>query len=307
MNRKDERKLAEKYHKLKDLSGKRSVLKLDGNRFREFARNSPRNYSLIIMFTALRTGRNCKICQEVSDEYQVVADSFRLGSTKAEREALFFGMADYDGAPDAFQIMKLEQAPVFIHFPDKGKPQRVDTMDISNAGFRAEAIAKFVNDRTGVRIRITRPPNYKGFGAFGLVAFLIACILYLRRDNLEFLYNTKAWGIIIVGFVVIMMSGQTWNSIRGPPVAQKSSSGVAFIHENAQFQYIAESYIILFLYGGIVVGMIMVTDANVKKGHVSKRRMFAIIGIALIAVFYSFILSIFRSKADGYPFSFLLR
>jgi len=40
--------LGEKVQQLLDLTAKRSVLRLNGNKFRDFVRNSPRNYSIIV-------------------------------------------------------------------------------------------------------------------------------------------------------------------------------------------------------------------------------------------------------------------
>jgi oligosaccharyltransferase complex subunit gamma len=62
----------------------------------------------------------------------------------------------------------------------------------------------------------------------------------------------------------------------------------------------------MILYGLISLGMILLTEAAEVKGDVGKRRLFAFIGLALFVFFFSLILSIFRSKAGGYPYSFLL-
>ena len=103
-------------------------------------RNSPRNYSMIVMFTALSAQRQCAICKQASDEYQLVANSYRYSQHYSNK--MFFSMVDFDEGPDVFQIMKLNSAPVFMHFPAKGKPKKLDTMDIQRVGFGAEAIAK---------------------------------------------------------------------------------------------------------------------------------------------------------------------
>ena len=42
--------------------------------------------------------------------------------------------------------MKLNTAPVFMHFPAKGKPKKADNMDIQRVGFSAEAIAKWIGE-----------------------------------------------------------------------------------------------------------------------------------------------------------------
>ena len=70
----------------------------------------------------------------------------------------------------------------------------------------------------------------------------------------------------------------------------------------------AETYFVMLLYGAIVFGMILLIDAA-EPGHaeVGKRRLMAIIGLSLLAFFFSLIISIFRSKAGGYPYSFLLK
>ena len=74
-----------------------------------------------------------------------------------------------------------------------------------------------------------------------------------------------------------------------------------------QGQFVLETYFVSMLYGLIVFGMILLTEAATGKGDVGKRRLLAIIGLVLLAFFFSLILSIFRSKAGGYPYSFLLK
>lgn len=48
--------------------------------------------------------------------------------------------------------MKLNTAPVYMHFPPKGKPKAADTMDIQRVGFGAEAIAKWIGERTDIQV-----------------------------------------------------------------------------------------------------------------------------------------------------------
>ena len=105
--RKEANQLADKVGQLVDLSAKRSVLRFNGNftnmlntsqwgthpplsrhiliffsscsgnKFRDYAKSAPRNYSIIVMFTALSAQRQCAICKQASDEYQLVANSYR--------------------------------------------------------------------------------------------------------------------------------------------------------------------------------------------------------------------------------------
>lgn len=82
---------------------------------------------------------------------------------------------------------------------------------------------------------------------------------------------------------------------------------MAYIHGSSQTQFVLETYIVMILNGAIVLGMVLVTEAASHKGDVRKRRILAIAGLVLMVTFFSMILSIFRSKAHGYPYSFLLR
>lgn len=89
------------------------------------------------------------------------------------------------------------------------------------------------------QIRVLRPPNYAAPVVVLLLAMLVGGLLYMRRNNLDFLYNRTSWALIclvsIASFplyfftfvscqciVFAFMSGQMWNHIRGPP----------FIHSN---------------------------------------------------------------------------
>ena len=298
--------LADKVSQLVDLSTKKSVIKLNGNKFRDFVKSAPRNYSIIVMFTALAANRQCAVCKQAADEYQLVANSYRYSQLFSNK--LFFAMVDFDEGPDVFQSMKLNTAPVFMHFPAKGKPKKNDNMDIQRVGFGAEAIAKWIGERTEVNVRVFRPPNYTGTVALMMLLSLVGGLLYLRRNNLEFLYNKTAWSLMALFFVFAMTSGQMWNHIRGPPFVQKSQSGgVAYIHGSSQGQFVLETYFVMMIYGLIVAGMIMLTEAGESKADVGKRKIFAVVGLGLLAFFFSLILSIFRSKAGGYPYSFLIK
>jgi len=304
--KKDAGGLADKVSQLVDLSTKKSVIKLNGNKFRDFVKSAPRNYTIIVMFTALSASRQCAICKQAADEYQLVANSYRYSQLFSNK--LFFAMVDFDEGPDVFQSMKLNTAPVFMHFPAKGKPKKADNMDLQRVGFGAEAMAKFIAERTEVNIRVFRPPNYTGTVALLMLMSLVGGLLYLRRNNLEFLYNKTAWSLIALFFVFAMTSGQMWNHIRGPPFVQKTQSGgVAYIHCSSQGQFVLETYFVMMIYGLIVCGMIMLTEAGESKSDIGKRKILAVVGLGLLAFFFSLILSIFRSKAGGYPYSFLIK
>jgi len=298
--------LNERYQQIMEMSSKRTVIRLNSNKYRDLVKSSPRNYSMVVMFTAMSPKRQCMICKHALDEYQIVANSFRYQQQFTDK--LFFSLVDFDEAQDVFQLLKLNTAPVIMHIPAKGKPKRTDTMDIQRVGFSAEAISRWVGEQTDIQIRILRPPNYSATIALVVLFAVIGGLLYLRRNNLEFLYNKSMWAIMSLFFVFAMTSGQMWNHIRGPPFVHRTPSGsIAYVHGSSQGQFVFETYIIMAITAITVLGMILMTEAASGKGDIRKRRIMAIVGIGLMAFFFSVILSIFRSKAHGYPYSFLLK
>ncbi|XP_008572384.1 PREDICTED: tumor suppressor candidate 3 [Galeopterus variegatus] len=301
--KKKENLLAEKVEQLMEWSSRRSIFRMNGDKFRKFIKAPPRNYSMIVMFTALQPQRQCSVCRQANEEYQILANSWRYSSAFCNK--LFFSMVDYDEGTDVFQQLNMNSAPTFMHFPPKGRPKRADTFDLQRIGFAAEQLAKWIADRTDVHIRVFRPPNYSGTIALALLVSLVGGLLYLRRNNLEFIYNKTGWAMVSLCIVFAMTSGQMWNHIRGPPYAHKNphNGQVSYIHGSSQAQFVAESHIILVLNAAITMGMVLLNEAATSKGDVGKRRIICLVGLGLVVFFFSFLLSIFRSKYHGYPYS----
>uniref|UniRef100_A0A3Q1LFB7 Tumor suppressor candidate 3 n=1 Tax=Bos taurus TaxID=9913 RepID=A0A3Q1LFB7_BOVIN len=307
MGNKRKNLLAEKVEQLMEWSSRRSVFRMNGDKFRKFIKAPPRNYSMIVMFTALQPQRQCSVCRLANEEYQILANSWRYSSAFCNK--LFFSKVDYDEGTDIFQQLNINSAPTFMHFPPKGRPKRADTFDLQRIGFGAEQLAKWIADRTDVHIRVFRPPNYSGTIALALLVSLVGGLLYLRRNNLEFIYNKTGWAMVSLCIVFAMTSGQMWNHIRGPPYAHKNphNGQVSYIHGSSQVQFVAESHIILVLNAAITMGMVLLNEAATSKGDVGKRRIICLVGLGLVVFFFSFLLSIFRSKYHGYPYSFLIK
>ncbi|XP_002167116.3 tumor suppressor candidate 3 [Hydra vulgaris] len=300
--------LEQKVQNLVDLNSRRPVIRMNGDKYRQYVKTSPKNYSIILMLTALSPQRQCAICKEVNSEYQILASSWRYSNGFTSNK-LFFAMVDFDEGSDVFQALKLNSAPVIMHFPARGPQKKVDTYDMGRQGFAAEQLAKWVLDRTDVSIHIMRPPNYVMAMTIGVLLALIGALLYVKRKSLEVFYNRDYWAIFALIIVFIMISGQMWNHIRGPPYAHRNpqTGEIAYIHGSSDGQLIAETYIVFVLYGCISTGFILLNDNAMSQNDPKKRKMFTIIGLAIIVLFFSLILSVFRGKYHGYPYSFLIK
>ncbi|XP_071787042.1 dolichyl-diphosphooligosaccharide--protein glycosyltransferase subunit TUSC3-like [Asterias amurensis] len=305
--KKKEEVLGEKVKQLMDWSNKRFIIRMNGEKFRQYVKTSPRNYSVVIMLTAMQPQRKCTVCRQVNDEFQILANSWRYSQSYSNK--LFFAIVDYDEGQDVFKLLKTTSAPSIIHFPPKGKPKKGDTFDIQRVGFQSEQMAKWVSERTDVHIRIFRPPNYSGTIALGILLSMIAGFLYFRRNNLEFLYNKTIWGVVSLCIVFAMTSGQMWNHIRGPPYAHRNpqTGQVSYVHGSSQGQFVAETHIVILLHAAVTVGVILLNKNAITEGDNRKRRVVTVIGLVMVVFFFSLLLSVFRAKYKGYPYSFLIK
>ena len=86
-------------------------------------------------------------------------------------------------------MMKFNSAPVFLHFPAKGKPKKSDTMDIQRIGFGAESIAKWIQERTEVNIRVIRPPNYTGTLTLIMMFGMVSVVYFDQSKGVSHSFN----------------------------------------------------------------------------------------------------------------------
>ncbi|KAK6020767.1 magnesium transporter protein 1 domain protein [Ostertagia ostertagi] len=202
----------------------------------------------------------------------IMANSYRYAH--AELKQVYFGVVDYEEAPQIFQAMNLNTAPILYHFGPKlqGK-KKPDQMDFQRHGFDADAMARFVADQTDVQIRILRPPNYAAPVVIVLLLALVLGLLYMKRNNLEFLYNRTSWGLVCLCITFVFLSGQMWNHIRGPPFIMNNpqTREASFIHGSTQYQLVAETYIVGALYAAITFGFILLNEAASPSVEVTER------------------------------------
>jgi oligosaccharyltransferase complex subunit gamma len=287
---------------------RRPVITLSSDKFNTYIRSKPRNYSTVVMFTALQPGRGCSICKEAYDEFQIVANSWRYSNDYSSK--LFFVMVDIDeGGVEAFQQLHITTAPTYFHFPSSGKRKPEDQYDVARNSYQAEPLAKWVTERTSVPFIVIRPPNYTLLMIWLPVILLAFIVGYLKRENLHIVYDSKYWAIAAMAWVFVMISGQMWNNIRGPPFAHRDphSDITGYFSGTSQYQFIAETYIVLVLYGLISTGMILMNERFSFFEELGVQKVTPIVGLSLVVLVFGYLLSVFRMKYGGYPYSFLFR
>jgi oligosaccharyltransferase complex subunit gamma len=300
----------EKVGNLHDMTMRQGIIKINSEKFDLYVRSRPRNYSVIAMTTALNPSRGCSICGEAYEEYKILYNSYR-SSNRADFEAkkVFFVLVDYDEASEVFSSLKLNSAPGFFHFP--GSAQKADKsqdkLDIQRKGYQADSLAKWVADRTGVSVSVTRPPSYAGLMIILGVVALIGLLAFTTGFNFKWLNSSKLWGCISVLIILTFTSGQMWNHIRGPPpMGRGQGSKMQFIASGSQMQYVFETYWVFVMYGMTSFGVILMGDhAGNKSMDAGKRKVAGVAGVAIFIIFYSLALATFREKYAGYPYKLL--
>ena len=99
--------LADRVQQLTDLSNKRPIIPMNVQKFNDFVKGTPRNYSVIAMFTALSPQRGCSICGAANDEFAIVANSFRFNS-QVYSNKVFFALVDFDECGSIFSSVSLK-------------------------------------------------------------------------------------------------------------------------------------------------------------------------------------------------------
>ncbi|XP_075972565.1 dolichyl-diphosphooligosaccharide--protein glycosyltransferase subunit TUSC3-like isoform X2 [Anticarsia gemmatalis] len=244
------------------------------------------------MFVTMSPKRKCDICHNLYDEFLILANS--LSSEYSKK--LFFGVLDYDNAPDIIERLGISRVPDVRLFPAEGDPTPDDIMDLQHLGLNAETIANWIRKRTKIQIKIIEPKNYV---KITFVSILIGGVLYYLRNKLTFIYNKHFWGLGACTFCLAMISGHMWYQISSPPFYLKNKDGSpVYIYYGVGIQLGTETYIVAAMHGTIVVGMILMIEA--AGGTWSKRwRQFqTVFGLFLIYISFSSLVAVSRAKAN---------
>lgn len=300
--------LEEQIQQLNDLMERRPIVRLNAEKFKKFvgSQSVPRNYSFIVMMTALSPQRSCHICRQAYEEFQVTANSFRV-SPHAYSSRLYFGLVDYDEGSDVFSSLGINSAPCFLYFSEKGNFRKPDELNIQRLGFGADVISRWISEKTGMQVKVIRPPNLFVPIVLGTFGLILAAILYMSRNSLSLVFNRNQWAFSAVALVLLMTSGQMWNHIRGAPLMQRGRTQNTYIHGSSSGQFVIETYMVMVINAGIAVGIVLITD-GLRSGpgtDLKRKRLIARVGYCMLLVFFSLLLSIFRQKSYGYPYRLL--
>ncbi|KAK7964966.1 oligosaccharyltransferase complex subunit gamma [Apiospora saccharicola] len=254
---------------------------------------SPRDYSVAVLLTAMDSRFGCQLCHEFQPEWELLAKSWLRGDKKAESR-IIFSTLDFSDGRDTFISLGLQTAPVLMFFP----------LDRALTAEQVHSwIARHMPGRPTPAVK--RPVNYVAW-AVGVVSTLGVAGALAKAGPyiLPIIQNRNAWAAISLIGILMFTSGHMFNQIRKVPyVAGDGHGGISYFSSGFQNQLGMETQIIAFIYGLLSFAAIALIMKVPRVADAKKQQVWVLLWCAVLFLVYSFLLSIFRIKNGGYPFS----
>lgn len=300
----------ERFNKYQAKSLTSTPVKLQEGSYKELT-SSPRDYSVAVLLTALEARFGCELCREFHPEWDLLAHSWIKGDKAGDSRHLF-GTLDFSDGRNVFLELGLQTAPVLLLFQPTTGPHAVSSAeplryDFTNGSPTAEQVHEWIARYTPDR---PHPPVKRPINWFGWVITLVATsggltVLYLAWPYLlPVIQNRNFWAAISLISILLFTSGHMFNHIRKVPyVAGDGRGGISYFAGGFQNQFGLETQIVAAMYGVLSFTAISLA-IKVPRILDAKAQQVAVLAWAgVLLVMYSFLLSVFRIKNGGYPFS----
>ncbi|KAM3449942.1 hypothetical protein MY3296_006470 [Beauveria thailandica] len=271
-----------------------------------------RNYSAAVLLTALDARFGCQLCREFQPEWDLLAKSWHKGD-KAGESRLLFGSLDFEKGKDVFASkaltlhLRLSQFDTILR---RGKLSIMDCVVPSLTNYSAAGaenihawLSRHMTGRPTPAVK--RPINYMRW-ATGITIFLgVGTALATASPYiLPIIRNRNIWASISLVSVLLFTSGHMFNHIRKVPyIAGDGKGGISYFAGGFQNQFGLETQIVAAIYGLLSFCTITLAIKVPRMTDAKTQQVTVFIWGAVLFLMYSFLLSVFRFKNAGYPFS----
>ncbi|KAF3919981.1 hypothetical protein AA313_de0209898 [Arthrobotrys entomopaga] len=243
---------AHKYTTFTELSssnkGTKGTVILNDQLFNELTL-PPRNYTSVVLFTALDPRFGCVLCREFQPEYELVATNWFRDHPK--HDGLIFTVLDFSDGKATFQKLGMSTAPIMMLFPPTTVGSQSEHMPLKydlnpSDPSAAESVARWLSTHSKHAVKITRPFNYVKlftfiFGLVGTATLSKLAYPYLA----PVMYSRNLWAALSLVAVLLFTSGHMFNHIRKVPyVVQGRNGGVSYIAGGFSNQFGLETQIV---------------------------------------------------------------
>lgn len=273
--------------------------------------SSPRDYTAAVLLTALDARFGCQLCREFQPEWDLVAKSWLKGD-KVGESRLLFGSLDFEKGKDVFASLGLQTAPVVLLFPPTEGPHAASSSepiryDFTTGAAGAESIQAWLSRHMDGRPTppVKRPFNYMRWATGITILLGVGTALATASPYiLPIIQNRNIWASISLVSVLLFTSGHMFNHIRKVPyIAGDGKGGISYFAGGFQNQFGLETQIIAAIYGLLSFCTITLAVKVPRMTDAKTQQVAVLIWGAVLFLMYSFLLSVFRFKNAGYPFS----
>ncbi|KAM4065943.1 OST3/OST6 family, transporter family protein [Hirsutella rhossiliensis] len=255
--------------------------------------SAPRDYSVAVLLTALGPRFGCQLCREFHPEWDLIGRSWAKGD-KAGESRMLFGTLDFADGRDSFLSLGLQTAPVLLFFPPTQGPHAAASRDPVRYDFTS-----------GPPAAEQRPVNYLRWAS--AITFLLGIGTLAMTAGpylLPIIQNRNLWAAGTMIAILLFVSGHMFNHIRKVPyVAGDGKGGITYFASGFQTQLGLETQIIAAIYGLLTFCTIALVTRIARMTNPQSQLVAALAWLVIMFVANSFLLSIFRIKNSGYPFS----
>ncbi|MCJ1389790.1 oligosaccharyl transferase subunit ost3/OST6 [Xylographa bjoerkii] len=286
-----------------------SPVKLNDASYEELT-TAPRDYSAVVLLTAVEAHFGCQLCREFQPEWNIVGKSWTKGDRQGATRTLF-GTLDFADGKNTFQKLMLQTAPVILLFPPTtGHGAKADAQpiryDFTTGPQTAEQIYPWIARHLpeGPQPPIYRPFNYLRLIAvttilLGVISFLSIAAPYL----LPLIQNRNLWAAISLIIILLFTSGHMFNHIRKVPyVTPDGKGGVQYFVGGFSNQLGLETQIIAAMYGILSFATIALAVKVPRMTSSSQQQVMVFVWGAVMFGMYGFLMRVFKIKNGGYPF-----
>ncbi|KAF4966143.1 hypothetical protein FSARC_6142 [Fusarium sarcochroum] len=273
--------------------------------------STPRDYSAAVLLTAADARFACQLCREFQPEWDLLGKSWAKGD-KAGDSRLIFGTLDFTDGREIFVQLGLQTAPVLLFFPpttgphasNRHEPLRYDfTSGPASAERVHDWLSRQLPDRPHPAIK--RPINWMAWiTGITIVLGSITLGVVAWPYVLPILQSRNLWAAISLISILLFTSGHMFNHIRKVPyVAGDGKGGISYVAPGFQQQFGLETQIVAALYGVLSFCAISLAIKVPRIADAKTQQVAVIAWGGVLFLVYSFLLSVFRVKNGGYPFS----
>ncbi|EKD13770.1 uncharacterized protein L3040_005613 [Drepanopeziza brunnea f. sp. 'multigermtubi'] len=284
-------------------------LKLDDAQYAKLT-SAPRDYSVVILLTALDARFGCQMCREFQPHWELLSKSWTTGDKTGESR-LVYGTLDFIDGKTTFQSLGLQTAPILLLFqPTTGEHAVKNKLpiryDFANGPQTAEQAHAWISQHMPGRPhpKVVRPINWLRIitittTILGTLVFVSVAWPYF----VPILQNRNLWAAISLIAILLFTSGHMFNHIRKVPyVASDGKGGISYFAGGFQTQYGLETQIVAAIYGLLSFATISLALKVPRIRDPKIQQVAVLVWGGVLFVMYSFLLSVFRSKNGGYPF-----